>query len=489
MSPTTLNIISWSVAALLALSGVALLFVARFTKRRGTNPFCRKCGYDLSGQPESRDGSNCPECGAALSAAAIVRGVRPRKRKTLITGATMLLLGLLMLGTQTYTTAKKINLYPYYSERLLVHWASDAPKPATRRNSWLELVRRYDNDGLSVATVDAMVDLGLDAQNATKMSDPWWRLNFVAKLFNLDRLKPSQQERYFDQALKITPVEIRPNIEAGRRFFYTGDYYVRLGSDVNGEVTYYEPVRYLGWVRYDAGLSKRPVTIGFGWDYGFQFPFQQICTKTLGVHEFVMEFKLRIFRNGEVVGERTVSATREYEVVEKAPLADIELVSDDEIDSAFGDHVTACFFRSNQASESRSAHTQRTEFGSQIVSFIYNDLPVESAFTVIVRVNGTNYRLPGRILELGTRSSITIRSFPFDFGKVEWVRLATNRRQVYESTNLDRIWGKDLIFRDVPVRETLPMWSFNRTVAPGAAGEVIDMMDPDEFSSIKMSRF
>ncbi|MGE3181240.1 MAG: hypothetical protein AB7N71_06385 [Phycisphaerae bacterium] len=155
------------------------------------------------------------------------------------------MLGVLGLGGQSYATFQKVNLYPYYPKRLLVQWSMDAPQ-ATRLAAWQELVRRYDDDQLRAAAVDAMVEMGLEAQKSTNFADrSRLAIDFVEKMFISNRLTSSQQERYFDNALTISEIQIRPQVESGKRFTVSIEYWGNLSAGVFAKLDLDEPNSHL----------------------------------------------------------------------------------------------------------------------------------------------------------------------------------------------------------------------------------------------------
>ncbi|MCK4342815.1 MAG: hypothetical protein KAY37_13945, partial [Phycisphaerae bacterium] len=83
---------------LLAL-GAWLFITGRFPKRQGDTPFCRKCGYNLTGLATGAINDRCPECGSSLIPSAIVIGERRIRKRWMIVGVVLGLLGLAVCRT------------------------------------------------------------------------------------------------------------------------------------------------------------------------------------------------------------------------------------------------------------------------------------------------------------------------------------------------------------------------------------------------------
>lgn len=92
------SLVGISLVTLVGLGGgAALLFTGLRGRRVGDHPFCRRCGFDLTGRPATS--VLCSECGADLDARhAIVVGVHERRRGPLLAGAFAAILGVSVGG-------------------------------------------------------------------------------------------------------------------------------------------------------------------------------------------------------------------------------------------------------------------------------------------------------------------------------------------------------------------------------------------------------
>ncbi len=102
-----LNFLAIASSVLLA-AGVFIVAVGLRHRRRGTEPRCRKCEYELTGLSAAR----CPECGSDISTPiGVVKGHRVRRRRLLILGIALLVLGGGMPATAVALLAQGFNIY------------------------------------------------------------------------------------------------------------------------------------------------------------------------------------------------------------------------------------------------------------------------------------------------------------------------------------------------------------------------------------------
>ena len=102
------------ICTLLTLLGGFVTLMALFPKRRGDTPYCRKCGYNLTGLDLDEETARCPECGAMLSRAkAIVIGERNVRRLRLVIWLLFFLSGAAPLMAISVVALLKVDWYGF----------------------------------------------------------------------------------------------------------------------------------------------------------------------------------------------------------------------------------------------------------------------------------------------------------------------------------------------------------------------------------------
>jgi hypothetical protein len=189
--------------ALMAVALVVIVLGARFLrrgivgKRVGDQPFCRRCGFDLSGRQLTE---RCPECGADLDARReVVVGLRHRRWVSLAFGLLFCAVGLIPLWFILSGQVQNLNLDEHKPVYWLVHEATVAdPKSenvALRQLSW-----RMKAGKLSKAQISTIVDRGLKFQRDP--TRPWnvaWG-DFIEDARDAKLVSDEQWKTYAQQA-------------------------------------------------------------------------------------------------------------------------------------------------------------------------------------------------------------------------------------------------------------------------------------------------
>ncbi len=191
------------VVGMLALA--ALLLRAGLRGRRiGTEPFCRKCEYQLTGIQSAR----CPECGSELNERAIVHGVRKR-RWGLVAAAIALAL---FVPTSQIATIRwyLLDYYTILPFAVVRHMESRGSARAS-----FEFMRRLGAWELSSREVlsvyeEAVSTLRLPVSATVRAR--WTR--YVDVMFNARLLSQEQEDRFFPRFSEPILV-VRPIIREG----------------------------------------------------------------------------------------------------------------------------------------------------------------------------------------------------------------------------------------------------------------------------------
>src|SRR3954468_8599598 len=101
-----------TVPLLLLLISLPLLYLGWRGRVVGSQPVCRRCGFDLTGLPVTS--TNCPECGSDLRRShATRRGHLLRRRGMLWAGGILLFMGPVTGGLVGTVLVRDANFNPY----------------------------------------------------------------------------------------------------------------------------------------------------------------------------------------------------------------------------------------------------------------------------------------------------------------------------------------------------------------------------------------
>lgn len=207
----------WLLAAVLAVGGLALLWFGIWPRRRGVEPRCRGCDYNLTGNVSER----CPECGRTLGPHAIVHGTR-RKRPWRI-GIGVLLL--LLAGGTTVPNFVQIDWYAH----LPAGWVlSELDSPATFDRAWTELQRRYNAGALADRHMRKLVAVALAEQRlppGMKVRDNV--IGFLGDCYGAGLLTESEVDQFLRQSLALQ-MEVRARNVSGDEVPYRVSYEPRM---------------------------------------------------------------------------------------------------------------------------------------------------------------------------------------------------------------------------------------------------------------------
>lgn len=189
-----------------SIISIAMLWRGHMPRRTGDTPFCRPCGYNLTGLTSDR----CPECGRLMTDDNIVRGTR--RRRPVLTSA-----GAVVLGVCTGL--------------MIVHWLSldwsrhkptfwlmsdlQASKRVVAQRAFRELDRRFLAGRLSQAAQSRLIDLCLRQQVEASISPVYQELmTHLGSVYAAGLLSPNQQQLMFSQLARFE-FRVRPKVVVG----------------------------------------------------------------------------------------------------------------------------------------------------------------------------------------------------------------------------------------------------------------------------------
>jgi hypothetical protein len=202
--------------------GAVMLVLGLRGRRRGDEPRCAACAFDLSGLLE-RDPDVCPECGAGLRPhGAVVRGERTRTTALVAAGVVLIVLGAAAL----VVPLASVNLAPWTPARPLAAWTRWTGSGAGLDELRARLEAGTLGRGGTAAAIDAALSVQADPDRA--WDGRWGALVEVASLKGL--LTSSQERRYLDQMFRFTGVRARSNTLPGWVVPVHVEYEVRRGG-------------------------------------------------------------------------------------------------------------------------------------------------------------------------------------------------------------------------------------------------------------------
>jgi hypothetical protein len=166
--------VNWANLLILVISitglaaGVWLAIAGRFPRRTGVTPFCRACGYNLTGSELAAAGARCPECGSGLTADRVVVGERYVRRGYIRAGLMLGVAGLLGLSTAVASRWGLVRWYSYAPTWWVLKDARSADA-GTARRAFDELVVRLNAGNLSAGYYGELIETCLAEQPRARL--------------------------------------------------------------------------------------------------------------------------------------------------------------------------------------------------------------------------------------------------------------------------------------------------------------------------------
>jgi len=241
-------------AIALALPGLLLIAWGICGRRVGSEPRCRRCGYELTGLPHA----TCPECGTDYTATLVRIGVLQRRRRAIALGFVLMAVG--VAGGSRWV--RSIDWYRRMPFRAAL-WLADRGNA----RAFQELRRRFRTEALSQADVSTMVAVALDKQASATLSDPNQEWINLLEAFDYRGLLPDEQhELYRRQFVGPYRLEVRSPIGASDPLVVEPVYLKRGPNAGTAPMTYPMMIRQHIAVNgtpipHDAIEGQPPVTI------------------------------------------------------------------------------------------------------------------------------------------------------------------------------------------------------------------------------------
>jgi hypothetical protein len=457
------------VTILISLAGAVLLWIGYRGRRVGSEPRCRRCGYNLTGAASA----TCPECGGHGDDIGVVHGLRRRRPVLMLAGIVLVLSGGMFLGFKGYQRVQTINVYRYYPAGWVLD-AAIAGQPA----ALTELARRLRAEGLSDKHRDRLATFALAEQGATTpvgMLQAW--VDMLEFLYQAGDLTDAQAEQYFEQMRIYTlavraqvcagdplPVQLRHTTRGPSGPFPGGESperWIRVKID-REDISLTEPdaepaaANPLGG-RGSVGCASTAHGVG---NTGSCGPMIERINVSPGVYEVNLDFTELIYADNVTdpweadnpLFSRRLRETAKLEVAAVEACAGVELVDDPalaaEIRDAldFGSVELVCQDAACQTtSVNLMVHTGAgTTAGAA--------LPIDVAFAALLRDGDEELELTSFALRASGNHGYHLQGDleGFDAETVDVV-LRTKAEAARRTVDIIRIWDGELLFEDFPV--------------------------------------
>jgi hypothetical protein len=476
--------------ALCPLAIPLLLFIAGMRGRRvGDHPVCRKCGFDLRGRATSS--TNCPECGADITAAgAIAIGDRRRIKPLLWLAAIVLLLWLAGAGLGGWRIGRQIDWIRYEPAAWVIRDAASATG-AAKNAAQTELARRMAEGDLSSSQSNQVIELAL-ADQAKGSWSGWW--SFIEQAGRHGMLSEAQEKRLLENALS-TAVRGRPIVRREHYQYIDHQMNWNLGSGSELNITYSSSLNYGGLLIDSAFIRQRDVQrIGGNWSaaYGGRAAFTRrngIDRLPDGEHDLTAHTQVQVELLAPWKSRKTYTihkdATQRVKLVAKDAIVDEFVKADPElkkgVEAAVKEVVLDC-----------------AEDGKAITMIRTDRLPVALAMEVLLQrpasASATALSNPIRIGEFRRgagmmdywNSASWGRRMPFTDGVAD-VILRPSQDAAESNERIDRYWGEQILIPNVPVKSAKPHFNNDPSLrAAVESGIWIELQAPQDNGALSV---
>ncbi|HEX8322816.1 MAG TPA: hypothetical protein VF595_02780 [Tepidisphaeraceae bacterium] len=452
----------WFVLALLAAVtvgcvGVWLLRVGLRGRRIDDHPLCRRCGFDLTGHPETTP--VCGECGADLAARNAIRvGHRSRRTGSLLAGGVAVAAALAVLSVVGISLFANVDWQRLKPLAWLMHNAVDTD-PATRRLALDTIAARYKNAALTPAQLDALIARALDVQGDLKQPwDPKWG-DWIQAEHAAGRLAADRWLRYARQAVPPISFMVRSSVRRGDRLPYTvGHGNSRVADRSN--FTLRSDSRHFHFEIDGLPLPDLQSSVGL---------VSSLSHNSTGHSQSDLDLAAVLDRLPD--GTHTVRLRRHLSIREGFGTT-TELAAVDGEDTATFDlqtpsTVTFKHDPSLRPAVEAAVRVRNIARSANATSYIEghievhaDPLPVGLGYEIILRYGGREWSIgglatPARKLRMTYGIGNQLRDLPADAAVVD-IELRPDAAAAQRTTDTFEIWDEPLIFRQVPLAGARP---------------------------------
>lgn len=427
------------VSLLLIASGGILARRSIWPKRRGIEPYCRRCGYSLVALASER----CPECGAHLSPASIVYGRRDRRVGLGLIGLAILMLGLILPLSMIVGGISEIQWYHFKPAFMVIrdlHSGSGAVADAAIR----ELDRRDVAGELSSEYQLHIAALAL-AQQATSSQTPLTHdlIQFLERQVIAGRLTAAQKALFGQQCLTLS-LRIRPMVVAGGWIPFQVDETCRvINPPMFVHIEDADKIEIDGIaVRQGSSGSGSMSGLGSGGSSGNSVRAPPPGRHTLRVSNHV-EVRGGSFGSTDprqilLQEERVLTGT--FEVVAQPPPGDITIINDPTLTAPVRASITpANFAIGKAAAKSLQGHLKMAA------------VPANLAFDVFIRCAGQTTRVASVTVIKGSGSDFLISGRVSDGPSNFDLILRSSEKAARDTIDMHSFWIGELIYPGIPI--------------------------------------
>ena len=449
----------WGIPLIVFLIGAALLALGLRPRRVGQTPFCRTCGYNLTGKVLQDAAERCSECGTALTAGAVVYGERRRRPGWIALGAVCVLLGATPTGMEVAGALLGVDWYKYKPTSWVQGDAEGANLDLAKR-AFTELDRRFVADTLSADDKQWFIEYCLkeEAVRPGRLGIQTGAVNVLWREYELGRLSAEQGTRMFE-AMATCALRVRPKIRAGEMFEIEagGDLIMPDRLELWVEI---QRVGVVGGQELDESRRIESLTgrgsIGPGvWrtNWRFRAPGEP--------GTYSLEATVLLIQRSSTLG--TASNGNSLNTLKMLPTISIDVCGDDSGRSVRGERNDLL------DNEVRSGIWLKRHFwggGEDLVLLMFESsptIPVGLAFEVIVETGGVQKQVGTFYQAAGTAKDRTILAqWNGEMPNLGTVRLRASQKVADESIDALDYWPGELVFENVPLRGV----DVNTTTAP-----------------------